>query len=145
MTPERFQHLANAYGADIQRWPASEQAGAQVLMRSANPAVSDALRQARWLDGQLDSHLLAPVPGDLARRIAATAVRQPAPPSFWSRHLDWLPRIGFVGAGLAGIGAGMLVVSLGLPLRSAADALPSIFEQSDAEIVLSLNVEEMEQ
>ena len=26
MTPERFVHLADAYGADLQRWPSAERA-----------------------------------------------------------------------------------------------------------------------
>jgi len=39
----------------------------------------------------------------------------------------------------------MLVVSLGLPLPSSSEALPSIFEQSDADIVMSINAEESDQ
>ena len=144
MTPERFRDLANAYGGNVQRWPTSEQADAQALIDCHHATALDALHEARWLDTQLDSHCLAPAPAELVRRIIASGV-PPARRSFWSRHTDWLSRIGFVGAGLAGIAAGMLVVSLGLPVRNASDALPSIFEQSDAEIVMSLNVEEMEQ
>ncbi len=143
MTPERFTHLADAYGADLQRWPATERAGAQALLAEGNPELVEALNEARWLDGLLDSHkVLAPTP-ELIRRIVASA---PVPaPSFWGRHPGWLSRLGFVGAGLAGIAAGMLVVSLSLPLPSASETLPSIFEQSDADIVLSINAEESDQ
>lgn len=34
MTPERFAHLADAYGADLQRWPAQEQGSARALLDS---------------------------------------------------------------------------------------------------------------
>jgi len=143
MTPERFTHLADAYGADLQRWPATERAGAQALLAEGNPELVEALNEARWLDGLLDSHkVLAPTP-ELIRRIVAAA--PVAAPSFWGRHPGWLSRLGFVGAGLAGIAAGMLVVSLSLPLPSASETLPSIFEQSDADIVLSINAEESDQ
>ena len=143
MTPERFTHLADAYGADLQRWPATERAGAQALLAEGNPELVEALNEARWLDGLLDSHkVLAPTP-ELIRRIVAAA--PVAAPSFWGRHPGWLSRLGFVGAGLAGIAAGMLVVSLSLPLPSASETLPSIFEQCDADIVLSINAEESDQ
>ncbi|MBK5417341.1 hypothetical protein [Pseudomonas sp. TH31] len=144
MTPERFTHLADAYGADLQRWPASERAGAQALLAEGTPELLEALSQARWLDGLLDSHRVAAPTPELIRRIVASAPAA-APPSFWGRHPGWLSRIGFVGAGLAGIAAGMLVVSLGLPLSSSSEALPSIFEQSDADIVMSINAEESDQ
>lgn len=144
MTPERFGHLADAYGADLRRWPVAEQAAAQALLASGAGPVQDALRQARELDQWLDSHQLAPAPAGLARQIAASAPR-PRPRSFWQRYASWLSPAGFVGVGLAGIGAGMLVVSLSLPLRSSPEALPSIFEQSDAEIILSTPAEEIEQ
>lgn len=143
MTPERFTHLADAYGADLQRWPASERADAQALLAEGRPELLEALDQARWLDGLLDSHQVAAPTPELFRRIVASAPI--AAPSFWGRHPGWLSRLGFVGAGLAGIAAGMLVVSLGLPLPSASETLPSIFEQSDADIVMSINAEESDQ
>lgn len=143
MTPERFHHLADAYGADLRRWPAAERASAQALLAEGNVEALDALNQARWLDGLLDSHRVAAPTPEFFRRIVASAPL--AAPSFWGRHPGWLSRIGFVGAGLAGIAAGMLVVSLSLPLPSASEALPSIFEQSDADIVMSINAEESDQ
>ncbi|MFW0753910.1 hypothetical protein ACN1C3_04030 [Pseudomonas sp. H11T01] len=144
MTLERFSHLANVYGADLQRWPSTERAAAQVLLAGGDAEVLKVLHQARWLDNILDSHPVAAPTPDLVRRIVASAPLA-APPSFWTRHARWLSRAGFVGAGLAGIAAGMLVVSLDLPLTTSPDALPSIFEQSDADIVLSINAEEIDQ
>lgn len=143
MTPERFTHLADAYGADLQRWPANERAGARALLAEGHPELIEALDQARWLDGLLDSHQVAAPTPALIRSIVASA--PVATPSFWGRHPGWLSRMGFVGAGLAGIAAGMLTVSLSLPLPTSSEALPSIFEQSDADIVLSINAEESDQ
>ncbi|MDE1166694.1 MAG: hypothetical protein PW845_15220 [Pseudomonas sp.] len=141
MTPDRFAQLAEAYGADLHHWPRVERSPAQALLDQGDKQALDALRQARWLDGWLDSHRVAsPAPG-LARQIAASAELSPSP-SFWTH---WLSRAGFVGAGLAGIAAGMLVASLSLPLPHAADALPSILDQGDADIVFNLNAEESEQ
>ncbi len=144
MTPERFDQLADAYGADLRRWPASEQTAAHALLDSGDVQARAALQQARWLDGLLDSHRLAAVDPQLARRIAASAptvVR----PSFWQGHRSLWSRLGLVGVGLAGIAAGMLAASLSLPLGNGAEALPSIFDQNDAEIVYAISDEDSEQ
>jgi len=144
MTPERFAYLAEAYGADLQRWPIAERAAAQALLEHGDAASLDVLRQARRLDSLLDSYQLASPDPTLARRIAASALTA-RPLSFWSRYAGWLSRVGFVGVGLAGIAAGMLVASLSLPLPSASEALPSIFDQGGADIVFTVNAEESEQ
>ncbi|EIK96663.1 hypothetical protein PMM47T1_10330 [Pseudomonas sp. M47T1] len=144
MTPERFDHLADAYGADVRRWPAQEQAAARALLDSGDVQAHAALAQASWLDGMLDSHRLAAVDPALARHIAACAPL-PSRPSFWQGHRAWWSRLGLVGVGLAGIAAGMLAASLSLPLGNGAEALPSIFDQNDAEIVYSISAEDSEQ
>lgn len=69
MTPERFAYLADAYGADLHRWPGAEQGAAQALLDSGDVLAREAQQQARWLDGQLDSHQLAYVEPALARQI----------------------------------------------------------------------------
>ncbi len=144
MTPERFAYLAHAYGADLQRWPAAERAAAQGLLERGDAASLDVLQQARQLDSLLDCYQLAAPDPALARRIAASATSA-RPASFWSRYADWLSRVGFVGVGLAGIATGMLVASLSLPLPTSSEALPSIFDQGDADIVFTVNAEESEQ
>ncbi len=144
MTPERFAYLADAYGADLQRWPAAERSAAQALLERNDAASLQVLQQARQLDSLLDSYHLAPPDPALARRIAASAIPD-RPESFWSRYADWLSRVGFVGVGLAGIATGILVASLSLPLPGASEALPSVFDQGDADIVFTVNAEESEQ
>lgn len=145
MTPERFAYLADAYGADLQRWPAGEREAAQALLGDGNTLAAEALRQARWLDSQLDSYQLAAPGPALAQRIIAAAATAPRSASFWQRYAGWLASLGWVGVGLTGVATGMLAVALSLPLSASTEALPSVLDQSDAEFILSINAEEAEQ
>lgn len=141
MTPERFAYLADAYGADLQHWPAAEQVAAQALLDSGNVQVRDALLEARWLDGQLNSH--QPVLADAA---LVRQVRQSFPRSFWARYASWLSPAGLVGVGIAGVVTGMLVASMSVPLPMlSSEVLPSVFDQGDAEVVFTVNAEETEE
>jgi hypothetical protein len=144
MTPERFAHLADAYGADLKRWPEAEREDARALIAQGDTRVLVALDQASWLDRRLDTHRAAQPEGRLVQKIVASASALERP-SFWDRYSEWLSRIGFVGVGLAGIAAGMLVASLSLPLTGPPDVLPSIFDHGDADLMLSLDTEESEQ
>lgn len=144
MTPERFVYLADAYGADLKHWPAAERDDARALIQRGDPQAIDALQQASWLDQRLSNHLVTAPDQLLIREVVASAFIV-AKASFWSRYADWLSRLGFIGAGLAGVAAGMLVASLSLPLSSALDLLPSILDQGDAELILSLDAQESEQ
>ena len=143
MTPERFVHLADAYGADLHRWPAAEQASAQTLLESGSSLARKAWDEARWLDAQLDSHPLELADSALVLRIRQSA---PARVSFWSRYARWLSPVGVVGVGIAGMITGMLVASMSVPLPMlSAEVLPSVFDQGDAQVVFSVNAEETEQ
>ena len=144
MTPERFAHLADAYGADLEHWPEAEREDARTLIARGDTRVLVALDQAAWLDQRLDTYRTAEPDAPLVQRIVASAFSVERPYSR-SRLSNWLPRLGFVGAGLAGIAAGMLVASLSLPLTGATEALPSIFDHGDADLMLSLDAEESEQ
>lgn len=144
MTPERFAHLADAYGADLKHWPEAEREEARTLIARGDTRVLVALDQAAWLDQRLDTHHAAQPDALLIQKVVASAFAVDRP-SFWATYSGWLARIGFVGAGLAGIAAGMLVASLSLPLTGTPDALPSIFDHGDADLMLSLDAEESEQ
>jgi len=145
MTPERFIHLADAYGADLAHWPAAEREDARTLLARQHPQALAALQQAAWLDNRLDSHRAPLADPALTRRIVASAYDTEPPSSFWRRYADWLSRLGFVGVGLAGIAAGMLVASMSLPLSNAPDLLPSVFDHGEAELMLGTDSEEGEQ
>ncbi|TFY88014.1 hypothetical protein DYL61_25245 [Pseudomonas nabeulensis] len=143
MTPERFVHLADAYGADLQRWPVAEQTSARTLLDSGSAVAREALDAARWLDTQLDSHQLAFADPALARQIRRSA---PQPASLWSRYARWLSPASVVGVGIAGIVTGMLVASLSVPLPMlSSEVLPSVFDQGDAQVLFTVNAEEAEQ
>ncbi|MCO7569463.1 hypothetical protein NJH78_05705 [Pseudomonas chlororaphis] len=145
MTPERFAYLADAYGADLQRWPSAERAQAQALLDTGHATARQALQQARWLDTRLDSYRVPEPSPALVRQIIATAALHPPAPTLWQRYAGWLTSLGWIGVGLSGAAAGMLAVTLSLPLPPSAEALPSVLDQSDAEFVLSINAEEAEQ
>lgn len=143
MTPERFAYLADAYGADLQRWPVAERGAAQELLDSANASAREALNQVGWLDAELDSHQLALTDPALARQIRQSVPRRA---SFWSRYAGWLSPAGLVGAGIAGVVTGMLVASMSVPLPwVSAEVLPSVFDQGDAQVIFTVNAEEAEQ
>lgn len=143
MTPERFAHLADAYGADMHRWPVAEQAPAQALLESGSAIVREALEEARWLDAQLDSHLAVFADPALVRQIRQYALQRV---SFWSRYASWLSPAGVVGVGIAGVVTGMLVASMSVPLPMlSSDVLPSVFDQGDAQVLFTVNAEEAEQ
>jgi hypothetical protein len=144
MTPERFAHLADAYGADLKHWPEAEREDARTLIASGDTRVLVALDQAAWLDQRLDAHQAAQPDVLLIQTIVASAFAVERP-SLRARYSNWLPRIGFFGVGLAGIAAGMLVASLSLPLAGTPEVLPSIFDHGDADLMLSLDAEESEQ
>jgi hypothetical protein len=116
MTPERFAQLAQAYGADIGRWPEGEREAARRLASADAPPGGDLGAPGGVLEAEaaLD-HLLwrATTPSaslDLSDRVIALAPR----PRAAARPLTgWLTGIG-VAAGLAcacaaGVGLGVVL------------------------------------
>jgi len=121
MTPERFRHIAEAYGASPARWPADERDAALALVNAGNAEALAALADARALDGLLDAHAVAAPGVELARRIVDSAPTRPAR-AIWRRPRIWFSGVGFVCAGAAGVAAGALLVSLLAPPSAPAPA-----------------------
>ena len=72
MDLERFEHLADAYGADLRRWPEAEREAARRLL-AADPRAGRVLDAADVLDAFLDK---APRPAPsyaLRERVIADA------------------------------------------------------------------------
>ena len=114
MTPERFRYLADAYGADIHRWPHQEQQAAQLLAAQHLPALDDALSQATLLDTALSAQALPYIDLALAERILAAAPQPASQPSIPLRA--WWQRFQLAGVGLAGtalVGAGFAGAMVG--------------------------------
>ena len=110
MDARRFATLAAAYGADLRRWPETEQmAGAIFAPSEAGQAI---LRHARTLDGLLDSYRLETPGKALHGAILQSAGRhlvQRRRRRFW-----WLG-LGLAGIGLAGAVAGLALVTIVMP------------------------------
>jgi hypothetical protein len=108
MTPERFQTIVAAYGADPRRWPNEERAAAQAWAE-LHPGEADAvLAESAGLDAWLTEHTVAPPDRAFVERIVATAPeRRPAR----QRARLWWQGAAFAGIGLAGGLAGAFAVS----------------------------------
>jgi hypothetical protein len=140
MTPERFRHLTDAYGAIPEHWPEAERAEAQALVAQRDPETLAALADASSLDMLLSAHGVAAPGNDLIRRIvesspAGSSTRKPV----WKKPNWWLSGAGFVGVGVAGIAAGVLVISLATSFSGAAGSQPSFFDQTGESTVFSSN------
>jgi hypothetical protein len=129
MTPERFRHITEAYGASPPRWPEDERAAALALLASGDARAHAAFAEARALDGMLDAHTVAPPARTLARHIVEAAPAQPGR-GFWRQPRIWFSGVGFVGVGAAGVTAGALLVSLLAPAPAPSDSPQVWFEQS---------------
>lgn len=143
MNAERFCQLAEIYGSNLQRWPVLERDGAQALLDSGSTVAARALQQASELDNALDAHLVPVADAALIRQIRQSAT-QPEPVSLRALYAGWLPRLGFIGAGVAGIAAGILVMSLWFSPPQACDSLSSFVEPGCVDIGLTAHAEEID-
>ena len=135
MTPDRFLKLAEAWGADLQRWPAHERAAAQALAAQARPGLRAALAEAAELDRLLAAHAVAAPDGALLQRVLAGAPLgtpagrvSPSPRPRPSPSPRAVPRWWWFGAGAAGVGlAGALVGAMAVSM-----AMPALWPASGA-------------
>jgi len=112
MKAERLHELADAYGADLRRWPASERAFAESLI-AADPSFKAVLDEAAPLDALLDA-APRPVPSAaLTARILAAAPRA-------KNRLD--KAIWYLGAGWAAAACAGVIAGVGLTTHLTADA-----------------------
>jgi hypothetical protein len=126
MTPERFAALAEAYGGDLDRWPADAQAAARLRLAS-DPGAHAVLAEAAGLDALLSADVVAPPSAELQRRIL-TAAAQPRPPTGLLGR--WMSVLGAAGAMAAGAAMGaVLVLSIG-PSHKEPDPAGGFYEQS---------------
>ena len=119
MTIERLKALAEAYGADLRRWPASERPFAEGLV-ATDPAARAALEEAAVLDGLLDASPCLTSSSALVARILAAAPKARDARAHLGR-IFW-----FIGAGWAAAACAGVVAGVGLTTHLTAD------EQADA-------------
>jgi len=137
MNEREFQHLADAYGADLSRWPAAERQAA--LQLAETPWAAKILREARGLD-QLFESLDTPVaPSRIGRSIGAVTAAIARPPltlaSLWQRF--GLSGTGLVTAGLMGIVLAISTAAPSAPDQGAADLLALALTYSDSPLLTS--------
>ncbi|SIT46280.1 conserved hypothetical protein [Paraburkholderia ribeironis] len=107
MTPERFQQIIQAYGADPHRWPREERAAAEAWAQSHRAAADAVLSAAADLDAWLAADQLEPPGAALQQRIVERApVQRPT-----ARWRLWWSGAAVAGVGLLGGVAGALAVS----------------------------------
>jgi anti-sigma factor RsiW len=125
MKIERFQHLAEAFGGDLSRWPQAEQSAAGALLRT-DAAARRIVAEAQSLDALLARAAL-PVDDACINRTAAAifarldaappARKPPAPPARLS--LRW--SVGFIAAmALVGVISGASAPAPRLPAGAVA-------------------------
>jgi hypothetical protein len=137
MTPDRFQEMIDAFGADPNHWPPAEREAALGLLARSSDARA-AVAAARRLDGLLDQ---APAPTGLsfdaavlAARIAATPQRsvvsgRTSDGGGWRLSFGWFNVAGLAAAAIAGfiVGATNLDGSFGIvALADGVDILSSL-------------------
>lgn len=114
MKAERLHELADAYGADLRRWPASERAFAESLL-AADPSLKAVLDEAAMLDALLNA-APAPVPSaTLTARVLAAAPKRKARGRLG--RAVW-----YLGAGWAAAACAGVVAGVGLTTHLTADA-----------------------
>ncbi|QNK70451.1 hypothetical protein [Variovorax sp. PAMC26660] len=116
MTPERFEELADAWGAELRRWPDAERADAQALLeRDASARV--VLARAAELDSMLDASVVASPAAALIQAALAGAPGQGVKRGRTGQRRTgwWWPGTWAAGVGLVGAAAaGALVFGLAL-------------------------------
>jgi hypothetical protein len=106
MTEDRFRALAEAYGADLRRWPLAERDAAQAFVEANRDVAEAILDIERSLEAQLEAYIVEPPPA-LRQRVIDLAPRARAVARAWR----WITALG-LGVGLAasaaaGVAAGV--------------------------------------
>lgn len=112
MTPERFEGLVQAYGADRRRWPEAERAAAEAFVAGRLDLAQPALAEADAVDALLFASATPRVSTELRDRViaaASTGVGQAARAGRrWLDRLTLAIGAGWAAAACAGVVAGVI-------------------------------------
>ena len=134
MDIERYRSLAEAYGADMSRWPQDQHDGALALHAREPEAAGRILAEAALLDQALDAWRPPAVSHDLRSKVLAGA---PRPRAGWSGRFGlWLSGAGLAAACAAGIVVGMAGSSAAVS-DARADELLAAAASDDASSALA--------
>lgn len=125
MNVERLKDLADAHGADLRRWPASERGAAETLKASDPPAFGRLMFDAAQTDAALDASRTPAVSMALRDRVIASAAAAGLTPRrvrWIAGRLAWLSGAGWAAAACAGVIAG-LNLTTHLTLNQQIDAV----------------------
>lgn len=126
MTPERFQQIVEAYGAEPRRWPQEDRSAAQAWAQSHRAEADALLAEAAGVDAWLAADKVEPPDAVLMKRVLDSApVRQPVAP----RRRLWWSGAAVAGVGLLGGVAGAFAVSF-FVLTGAGPQTPQAHESS---------------
>ncbi|MFM0173997.1 hypothetical protein [Paraburkholderia sediminicola] len=126
MTPERFQQIVEAYGAEPRRWPQQDRAAAQAWAQSHRAEADALLAEAAGVDTWLAADKVEPPDAALLKRVLDSApVRQPVAP----RRRLWWSGAAVAGVGLLGGVAGAFAVSF-FVLTGTGPQAPQAHESS---------------
>jgi hypothetical protein len=108
MSVERFRTLADAYGADVGRWPPAEREAGRKLLAGGDPTCTSIIEEAAAIDDMLSAYHVPQPTRALSQQVIASAPVV-APP--WSRTQLWWSGVGLATACLAGALAGAAIVA----------------------------------
>lgn len=141
MTPERFDALVAAWGADARRWPEAERAAAEAFAASRPEAAGPALAEADAVDALLHASRSAQPSAALRDRVIAAAAGAGLTAKRQGRR--WLDRMalalgaGWAAAACAGVAAGVIMTTH-LTADAQADAIlyqASLLGVDDTEVL----------
>jgi len=127
MTPERFQRIIEAYGADSCRWPAEERQAAETFLLEA-PSMAAAIAQEAELDSLLQAYRTEPPDSALTGAIIASANTRRRMVGAWL-----FQGLGLAGAWLAGAVAGAFLITV------YTTSTPTFFDESGQPILTSFD------
>ncbi len=134
MDIERYRSLAEAYGADMSRWPQDQREPALALHAREPEAAGRILAEAAFLDHTLDLWRPPAVSHALREQVLAGA---PRPRAMWSGRFGlWLSGAGLAAACAAGIVVGMAGSSAAVS-DARADELLAAASPEDAATALA--------
>ncbi len=129
MSPERFADMAQAYGGDLDRWPATSRLEAERWLARA-PEAAGVLSQARGLDHALDGFYVPPPSAVVRGRITTTLLQQSALARRIRRWVSGLGAVGVLGTGALAGAMAMTLVLVSIPSHVDPDAGSPLYEQS---------------
>lgn len=107
MSLERFEDLAEIYGAEIARWPEGEREAARARLAADGPRLAPVLASAAQLDRLLD---LAPAQSPDAALLGRLITAAPQPVASARRWIAGLgAALGLSAAAFAGVAVGVVV------------------------------------